>query len=563
MKSFIKIMSTMAVGLMLATTSCMDLDPKDQLADGNVWNRTEDYQNFANQFYGWTTDFNQHVIRDGLHSDFRSDILGLKGSKNVFSNGTNTIPNSDGTYTDAYARIRRCCLLLEKAASYDRQSDIRQYIGEAYFFRAYTYFNLVQAYGDVILVQHTLDVTDQLMKASRNDRTEVVDAIINDLKEAVTYLGKFEEVTKGRISQEGAYAFLSRVGLYEGTWQKFHNSAAVADRYLDEAAKAAMKVIESNTFELFTNPSLGNSAYRYLFTLEDVKSNPAGVTKSANKEYIFSKLHDETLAPIGYNISYGASPAGGDGIVSKKFADLFLCNDGLPIETSPKFLGYGKITDEWQNRDNRMSQLLCPPGCNIYVTGYKAHTTWSDADEPQTKNFQPNWGNGYFNWKWVGERDATTGKESFDFPIIRYAEVLLNYAEAVYERDGAISDNDLNLSINLTRKRINSEMPALSNSLVNANGLDMRTEIRRERTIELFHEGFRIDDLKRWKTAETEMPQAFLGSKFAGGTQNADGFTIFESAADRKWQQRNYLLPLPVDQRQLNPNLGQNPGWAN
>lgn len=563
MKSIIKIMSTMAVGLMLTTTSCMDLDPKDQLADGNVWNRTEDYQNFANQFYGWTTDFNQHVIRDGLHSDFRSDILGLKGSKNVFSNGTNTIPNSDNTYTDAYARIRRCCLLLEKAASYDRQSDIRQYIGEAYFFRAYTYFNLVQAYGDVILVQHTLDVTDQLMKASRNDRTEVVDAIINDLKEAVTYLGKFEEVTKGRISQEGAYAFLSRVGLYEGTWQKFHNSAAVADRYLDEAAKAAMKVIESNTFELFTNPSLGNSAYRYLFTLEDVKSNPAGVTKSANKEYIFSKLHDETLAPIGYNISYGASPAGGDGIVSKKFADLFLCNDGLPIETSPKFLGYGKISDEWQNRDNRMSQLLCPPGCDIYVTGYKAHTTWSDADEPQTKNFQPNWGNGYFNWKWVGERDATTGKESYDFPIIRYAEVLLNYAEAVYERDGAISDNDLNLSINLTRKRINPDMPALSNSLVNANGLDMRTEIRRERTIELFHEGFRIDDLKRWKTAETEMPQAFLGSKFAGGTQNADGFTIFESASDRHWLERNYLLPLPVDQRQLNPNLGQNPGWAN
>lgn len=346
MKSIIKLMSSMAVGLMLTTTSCMDLDPKDQVADGNVWNRTEDYKNFANQFYGWTTDFNQHVIRDGLHSDYRSDLLAMKGSKNVFSNGTNTIPNSDNTYTDAYARVRRCCLLLEKAASYERQADIKQYIGEAYFFRAYTYFNLVQAYGDVILVNHTLDVDDALMKASRNDRAEVVDAIINDLKDAASYLGKFEEVTKGRISREGAYAFLSRVGLYEGTWQKFHNNAPVANRFLDEAAKAAKEVIDSKTFELFTNPSLGNSAYRYLFTLEDAKSNPAGVTKSANKEYIFSKLHDETLAPIGYNISYGASPSGGDGIVSKKFADLFLCNDGLPIGTSSKFLGYNKLTDE-------------------------------------------------------------------------------------------------------------------------------------------------------------------------------------------------------------------------
>lgn len=563
MKSIIKLMSSLAVGMMLATTSCMNLDPKDQLADGNVWNRAEDYKNFANQFYGWTPDFGQHVIRDGLHSDYRSDILAVKGSKNVFSNGTNTIPNSDGTYTDAYAHIRRCCLLLEKAASFDRPNDIKQYIGEAYFFRAYTYFNLVQVYGDVILVNRTIDVDDALMKASRNDRSEVIDAIIDDLKEAVTYLGKYKEVTKGRISEEGAWAFLSRVALYEGTWQKFRDNTTAASRYLDEAAKAARKVIDSNTFELFTNASLGNSAYRYLFTLEDEKSNPAGVTKSANKEYIFSKLHDETLAPIGYNISYGASPAGNDAQVSKKFADLFLCNDGLPITVSPKFLKYGKISDEWQNRDNRMSQLLCPPGCNIYVTGYKAHTTWTDADVPNHGNFQPTGGTGYYNWKWVGERDATVGKESFDFPIIRYAEDLLNYAEAVYERDGAISDNDLNLSLNLTRKRINPEMPALTNALVSANSLDMRTEIRRERTIEMFHEGFRIDDLKRWKTAETEMPQAFLGSKFASGTKNSDGFYVFEAASERQWSERNYLLPLPVDQRQLNPNLGQNPGWAN
>ena len=68
--------------------------------------------------------------------------------------------------------------------------------------------------------------------------------------------------------------------------------------------------------------------------------------------------------------------------------------------------------------------------------------------------------------------------------------------------------------------------------------------------------------LKRWKTAETEMPQAFRGSKFCGGTQDAEGFMIFEPAGDRQWLERNYLLPLPVDQRQLNPNLGQNPGWA-
>ena len=563
MKSIIKFMSAAAVGLMLATTSCMNLDPKAQLADGNVWNRTEDFLNFSNQFYGWTTDFGSVVARDGLHSDLRSDLLALKGSKNVFANGTNTIPNSDGHYTNSYARIRRCNLLLEKAKGFGLQNDIKQYIGEAYFFRAYLYFELVQAYGDVILVTRTLDTGDPELSAARNDRTEVIDQCIADLKEAATYLGKFADVTKGRISQEGAYAYLSRVALYEGTWQKARDNEQVAKVYLDEAAQAAKKVMDSGTFQLFTNASLGASAYRYLFTLEDVKSNPAGLTKSANKEYIWSKLHDETLRPIGYNISYAVSPAGGDGIVSKKFADLFLCNDGLPIDVSGKFLGYGKITDEWQNRDSRMSQLLCPPGADIYVSGYLAHTTWTETDQPHYPNFQPTWGNGYVNWKWVGERDCTSGKESFDYPLIRYAEVLLNYAEAVFERDDKISDADLDLSINKTRLRINAQMPKLSNAFVNANGLDMRTEIRRERTIELYHEGFRIDDLKRWKTAETEMPQAFLGSKFCGGTKDANGFCIFEPAGDRHWLERNYLLPLPVDQRQLNPNLGQNPGWAN
>jgi len=561
MKSIIKSMTVAALALL--STSCLDLDPKDQLADGNLWGRTADFENFANNFYGWTIDFGSVVICDGQHSDVRSDIMALKGGKNVFANGTNTIPNSDGLYTGNYANIRRCNLLLENAPSFAQQEDIAQYVGEAYFFRAYNYFNLMQAYGDLIIVDHTLDVTDALMKAERNDRVEVARFIVEDLNNAIEKLKNFSEVPYGRISKEGAYAYLSRVALFEGTWQKFRGNEAVAKEFLDIAAKAAKAVIDSKTFELFKNPALGTDAYRYMFILEDVKNNPAGLTKSANKEYIFVRCHDEVLKPIGYNISYGTSPSGGDGLASKKFADLFLCDDGLPIEISPKFQGYVNIRSEWQNRDTRMSTILCPPGADIYVTGYKAHTNWDETDEPQVKNYQPNYNTGYNSWKWVGERTATTGKESFDFPIIRYAEVLLNYAEAVFERDGQISDADLAISINLTRKRINEKMPDLTNAFVNGNGLDMRTEIRRERTIELFNEGFRIDDLKRWKTAETEMPQAFRGSKFCGGTQDAEGFMVFEPAADRQWLERNYLLPLPVDQRQLNPNLGQNPGWAN
>ena len=127
----------------------------------------------------------------------------------------------------------------------------------------------------------------------------------------------------------------------------------------------------------------------------------------------------------------------------------------------------------------------------------------------------PQTGTGYFPHKWCSERDGVpTGMEAYDFPVIRYAEVLLNYAEAVFERDGQISDEDLAISLNLTRKRINPEMPDLTNDFVTANNLDMRTEIRRERTIEFFDENFRIDDLKRWKTAEDEMPMNLTGVKW-------------------------------------------------
>ena len=150
------------------------------------------------------------------------------------------------------------------------------------------------------------------------------------------------------------------------------------------------------------------------------------------------------------------------------------------------------------------------------------------------------------------------------------AEVLLNYAEATYELSGSISDADLDMSLNLVRLRVNPDMPKLSNSLINNNGLSMREEIRRERTVELYNEGFRIDDLKRWKTAEVEMPKDILGIQWTGEFQtewpnaasyqkDKDGCLIIETG--RTWSSKNYLYPLPSDQLQLNPNLGQNPGW--
>lgn len=569
MKTLFKHIAFGALALMSA--SCLELNPKDQLADPDLWQKPGDFESFANKFYDWMPTFDQ--VYDNLHADKRSDLLMDKNAKNVFANGTNTVPEGDGDYTGAYSHIRRCNLLIQNAAKYPTESEIRQPLGEAYFFRAWNYFQLVQKFGDVIIVDEPIDVDDPRMNAKRDDRGDVIDFIIEDLRKASELLKSTTEVEEGRVGSEGAQAFLSRVALFEGTWQKFRNNESRGHDLLDIAAKAALNVIDSRKFELFAPAALGDSAQKYMFILEDVTCNGAGLQKSANKEYIIKRCYHATLKTTGKNLT--TEVLANAQYVAAKFVDMYLCQDGLPITVSPLFKGYETIKSEWMNRDNRMRYTLMRPGDNFWSNAEKnSRTDWSgnaaEVARAKYKNFVPNWGNGYFPQKWATERACNDRDESYDYPVLRYAEVLLNYAEAVYERDGQISDQDLNISLNLTRRRVNKSMPALSNALVAANGLSMREEIRRERTIEFFQEGFRIDDLKRWKTAEVEMPMDFCGIKHVGEWRNrwanpgfptnTDGRLIIETG--RVWQEKHYLHPLPTSQLQLNPNLGQNPGWA-
>lgn len=559
---------------MLTFQSCLDMEPKTQLADTNYWQTPDHFKLFATQFYGWTVDFKQ--LDDSPHSDVRSDLrTGI--TLDVYSNGTNSIPSSDKTYTNNYNRIRQVNTLLQQAEGYAALADIETSVGEAHFFRAYCYFDLLQVYGDVIITRTPLDIDSPEMQMARNSRDEVVDFILEDLEEAIRLLPEANEISskdEGRLSSQAASAFLSRVALYEGTWQKFRNGGQNNDRssaLLDIAATSAHDVIESGFFELFAPEELGTEAYKYLFILENDKSNPAGITKSGNKEYIFTRRHDPTLASIGFNITQGR--LGNAVYVTRKMANMYLQSNGLPI--NPQTWDYSKVDSEFKDRDNRMSNTLMIPGHTYWGTG-GGRIDWTGSAEEianaSHKNFMPSTGTGYFPHKWCCERDGVpTGMEAYDYPIIRYAEVLLNYAEAVFERDDKISDEDLAISLNLTRKRVNPNMPDLTNAFVSANNLDMRTEIRRERTVEFYDENFRIDDLKRWKTAEEEMPMNLTGVKWRGTeyetkwsdasskTMDADGCIIYEQG--RVWEEKHYLYPLPIDQLKLNSNLKQNPGW--
>jgi hypothetical protein len=164
------------------------------------------------------------------------------------------------------------------------------------------------------------------------------------------------------------------------------------------------------------------------------------------------------------------------------------------------------------------------------------------------------------------------GAATTDRILIRYAEVLLIYAEAKFELNGSISDADLNLSINLLRTRVGFA-PKLTNAFVTTNNLSMRDEIRRERTVELALEGFRYDDLMRWKLAEALLPQNLLGAKFIAsewvGTNgnslnlNSDQVLITEPVTSRHFRpERDYLYPVPIHEITTSGgNVVQNPNW--
>ncbi|MBW4889755.1 RagB/SusD family nutrient uptake outer membrane protein [Mucilaginibacter sp. HMF5004] len=588
--------------VLILTVGCnkiTDLKPLDTLSDAAYWTKPSDFKTFANQYYGYLHNFG-NSFADNAHYDGRADVFGGGGA---YGAGTNTVPATDGNWTNNYNNIRACNYLLEKAADYSDKAGIAQYVAEAKFFRAYCYFELLEIYGGVPLITKTLDLNSPELMGTRATRDEVADQIIADLQAAIPDLPASilaSSADFGRVSRTAAQAFLGRVALYEATWQKFRSGNATRYNALfDISSAASAAVIASNQYALFGTAAsnalggnstiLGDSCQKYLFILENPKSNPAGVTKSANHEYILSYRYDDVIKTIGTNISRQGTQIG----PQHKYVNAFLCQDGLPIEKSPLFQGFQTYGSEFANRDNRLKYTIKIMNMYYWYGNINFRITWVNdaADNANAYGPKVTQIGGYSNQKWVTERNCPDTKESEDYPVIRYAEVLLNYAEAVYERTETITDVDLNKSINLVRLRVNKTMPPLTNAFVAANGLDFRTEIRRERFIELYYEGFRFDDIKRWHSAATDLvtnvggtaygnASAFVspwpvGIKYVGtqaqigpnalvpaptNAKDANGALILDNTG-RLFSEKNYLYPIPTQQITLNPNLVQNPGW--
>lgn len=554
MKSYAKLSLMMAftIGLIL-NSGCkkqLDLKPKDTLSDVIFYKTPADFKLAANSLYNSLEGFN--------FSDTETDIA--FNTANAVSSGDYLPSETSSTWTDAYYYIRNANNIISKGAGLT-DVGIRTYIAEARFFRAYNYWLLFRLYGGVPLITRVMDVDDPELYTARASRKETVDFILRDLNEAVADLPLRSKVVSGdmgRITSGAAYALMARVALFEGTWQKYRGQNGTD--YLSTAITAATAIMGSKEYDLFT--AKGAQSYRYLFIEEGDDS----------RESVLDRRHEVNISGQQYPYSVVGTVCY---LPTRKLADMYLCKDGLPITKSVQFNGYNTVSSEYDNRDPRMTMTMLIPGTAIIEVFNPLVPVVNWPNSPQR-----NGNTGYITYKYLSENvfGNTNNGDNFGYDrhIIRYAEVLLIYAEAMFEKNGVLSDQDLDKSVNLIRNRVN--MPALTNAFVTTNGLDMKTELRRERNVEFALEGFRYDDIRRWKTAETEMLQDIRGIKIKGtewqniapyngasyqSRTDATGFLIAQPASTRKFDpEKHYLRPLPTREIALyKGKLIQNPNW--
>lgn len=543
--------------LLIASSLCfsgceLDRLPETNFTDVAFWKTEKDVRAGCNRMY---------EELGGFWHDSRSDEL-VKTAADGVSAGSRTVPtDSYDNWSKPYTRIFTANNVLMKASRANlEESVLNRWMAEAYFFRAYQNFILVKMYGDIPLLLKAIDSpTDPEILSGRTSREEVIQQCYKDLEFAAQWLptrAKLPEKDWGRVTRSSALGLIVRIGLYEGTFSKYHNLGSDYRAHFKKSIDAAELLMKE-----------GHSLYpdfQKLFTFDGEGSK--------NPENIMVKVY----GPNGAGTTTHANSRGIENSVSltRQMVDLFLYSDGLPREKSPlKITTEKSFNDVFENRDPRLS-----------MTAYKLG---EEAFKGPYIPFSNQHGNGYSLKKgFMLDEWTSLNKETVDKMLIRYGEILISYAEALYEYNGSITNDQLNNTVNKLRARVKFDAK-LTNEFVSKNGLSMIDEIRRERTVELLDEGFRYDDIIRWKIAEKVLPTYIIGAKYVdsetskkredlanrltdangklNGIQVSDDADLYviELAGDRRFDpKKDYLYPIPLNEIALSKgNITQNPNW--
>lgn len=472
------------------------------------------------------------------------------------------------------------------------------YIGIARFFRAYFYFDMMKRFGDLPWIDHPLGVNDPLLYTGRDKRSVIVDKIKEDLDFAIENIKVNRDPSCSTITSSVVAALKSRVCLWEGTFRKYHTEAGLqssANEWLQEAVNAAEYVMNSG-YSIYTGAGIDKS-YRQLFISKTPVSSEVlyAVTFNGSLGIVHSGNRRWT------SVTLGSCPS-----LTRSFVNTYLMRDGTSFTDKANYATMS-FTEECKNRDARLSQTVITPGFTRISGGKTVQTP-------------PNYAyaiTGYHTCKFTLDDTQYDNVDICDNNVIlfRYAEVLLNYAEAKAEMS-TLTDDDWNKTIGVLRSRagitdgLNRKPtrvdPYLKNRFFPNISNPEILEIRRERAVELSFEGFSWPDICRWKAGdlvtnvwdgiyipELDIPYdmngdgtldvcftknltpnkipgvyyLYVGEKLANGATNnaqldSDGHTlVFMKDQKRTWNDKLYFYPIPAVDLVKNPNLGQNPGW--
>ena len=578
----------LALAGLLGFTACddvIDLKPLDQFTDESYWTSVDDLRNYANRFYtnlaapssGYDQQSDNRVPANydaWLYNEYVVEQAGDWSWSNI---------RNLNFFMNRYQRV---------VAS---EADINAQVAVIRFFRALDYFGKIKSYGDVPWYEKDLTDGDQEeLYKGRDSRDFVLGKIIEDLEYAIQWLPEKAATVKGALSKDAARTQLSRVCLYYGTFKKYHNVSGTpsSQDLLQKAASNALAVMNTGNYAIVQGADNGCGMvsfedypmyYQNQFVQEDLDGNKEAILYREYKDGVLTHETGRQDAAPGF---------------SKDFIESFLCKDGKPIAISDLYQGDETLDIELTNRDPRLYQIVdnvkrpwaVQADGTIELHRSAFDLTASAPDVSASKSVT-----GYLNTKHLSA-DPTqwvAASTTYDFMVYRYAEVLLNYAEAMYEL-GQMSQDVLDKTINVIRDRVGMPHLTMSVGFTDPNwpnyGYEVAPllqEIRRERRIELVAEGFRYDDIIRWKATKLfENPKTVLGmrvtdkviSLYPEGTFGGDkGRALVEyegktyirpyskdlNDAGRKWSadDKRFLNPISKNVMLINPNITQNPGW--
>lgn len=571
MKNKISVCLLFIATLCVSCDSFLEREPLDKISSDVYFKTSKDLELYVNQFYEKFPGFGGYGI-GYFGEDKNSDNL-IYEDYDVRLAGYKTVPGNASDAGWSWGDIRSVNYMLANLGHIEgSMEEAKPFIGEAYFFRSYFYYSLLTKFGDLPWVNKPYNTDSEELYNPRVPRNVIVDSMLVDLDRAIEYIPLKKDVEEGRLSKEAALLFKSRVALFEASWEKYHNGTRFGvenpdfDRYYRIAADAALQIMNGNTFSLYTTGDPKTSYYQ-LFNK---------VSFTDNAEVILAKTYSLALGlthRAQNYLLYRGSRLG----LSKDLVDDYLCIDGKPTAVHHEYSDKDLLSVV-KDRDPRLAQTMWIPGdLRRVVTG----------EDPL-----------YFEKPFIdliGENKCLTGyqlKKGSDPYVVdpenaetgvilfRYAEVLLNYAEAKAEL-GELTQEDVDETINLLRRRVgvadlridaivndpNWKFPEISPLL---------NEIRRERRVEFACEGYRLNDLLRWRAHElfvNKRPKGFYfnQSDFPEMVPNKDILLDEQGYVDPYRQslpngyqfnpERDYLLPLPTSELVLNSKLKQNPGW--